>query len=187
MNYPNGKKGQTKNNIFYSNRGMSLENEINVANEYYLLINKAVIHKKPIPIKVTKVHYPSRDKTIIKEAFFTIPSTTDYNGIYKGKYIDFDAKETKSKTALTLRNIHPHQIEHLKKVYEHGGISFIIVRFTTLNKTFLLKSELLIEFIKKEKRQSIPIKYFEENTYLIEDSLKPTIDYLKIIDKIIKE
>ena len=41
-----------------------------------------IIYKKPTPIKITKVDYPSRDKTVIKEAFFTVPSTTDYNGIY---------------------------------------------------------------------------------------------------------
>ena len=73
MNYPNGKKSTTiTNNINYSNRGMNLENELNQANEYYRLIDKAYIYKKPTPIKITKVDYPSRDKAVIKEAFFTI-------------------------------------------------------------------------------------------------------------------
>ena len=90
MNYPNGIKKQTNTsklttNINYKNRGMTLEAELNSSNEYYRKIDKAFIYKKPTPIKITKVDYPSRDKTIIKEAFFTIPSTTDYNGIYLGK------------------------------------------------------------------------------------------------------
>ena len=87
MNYPSGikKNTQIKNSFLkkesYKNRGMTLENELNSSNEYYREIDKAYIYKKPTPIKITKVDYPSRDKTIIKEAFFTIPSTTDYNGI----------------------------------------------------------------------------------------------------------
>ncbi len=187
MNYPSGVKHNNINqDINYSNRGMSLEEELNSSNEYYREIDKAIIYKKPTPIKITKVDYPSRQATTIKEAFFTTPSTTDYNGIYKGFYIDFEAKETRSKTSFSLNNIHSHQINHLKRIKEHGGISFIIVRFTTLNKTYLLETNPLCYFIDNNKRKSIPIKYFEENGYLIKDSLKPVIDYLKVIDYILE-
>ena len=92
MNYPGGIKHKIKNdktttiNTNYGNRGMTLENELNSSNDYYRLIDKAIIYKKPTPIKITNVDYPSRDKAVIKEAYFTVPSTTDYNGIYKGKY-----------------------------------------------------------------------------------------------------
>ena len=182
MKYPNGLKNVSNKIINYSNRGMSLENEINTANEYYRLIDKAIIYKKPTPIKIVKVDYPSRDKATIKEAYFTVPSTTDYNGIYKGKYIDFEAKETKSKTSFSLNNIHKHQIEHLKNIKRHDGIAFLIIRFTTLNKTYLLLIDNLLEFIDNNKRKSIPLEYFKEKAYLIKDSYKPRIDYLKVID-----
>ena len=86
--------------------------------KYYLDNNIAIIHKKPTPIKVSKVSYPNSYSVVIKEAFFEMPSTTDYNGIYKGKYIDFDAKEVKSNKSFNLSNIHKHQLEHLKKVGE---------------------------------------------------------------------
>lgn len=186
MNYPTGtKKGPQKQTITYNNRGMLLESEINISNEYYREKDKAYIYKKPTPIKITKVDYPSREKAIIKEAFFTVPSTTDYNGIYKGKYIDFEAKETKSDTAFALANIHPHQIEHLKNINNHQGIAFLIIRFTNLNKTYLLTAEKLIDFLNNEKRKSIPIKYFENNAYLIKEGYIPRIDYLNIVDKII--
>ena len=145
MNYPNGIKktshNQKKLEINYKNRGMTLESDINISNEYYRDIDKAFIYKKPTPIKITKVDYPSRDKTVIKEAFFTVPSTTDYNGIYKGKYIDFEAKETKSKTAFALTNIHPHQIKHIENIYNHNGIAFLLIRFTSLNETYLLQQK----------------------------------------------
>ena len=193
MNYPGGIKHKVKNdkstkiNTNYGNRGMTLENELNSSNDYYRLIDKAIIYKKPTPIKITNVDYPSRDKAVIKEAYFTVPSTTDYNGIYKGKYIDFEAKETKSSTNFTLRNIHPHQIEHLKSIEKHGGIAFIIVRFTILNETYLMPINILEIFLDNNNRKSIPIDYFRENCYLIKDNLKPTVDYLKIIDKLMEE
>ena len=190
MNYPNGIKKENNNSsnhkdINYSNRGMTLESELNDTNEYYRLEKKAYIYKKPTPIKITKVDYPSRDKAIIKEAFFTVPSTTDYNGLYKGKYIDFEAKETKSKTAFTLRNIHKHQINHIKDIYENDGIAFLIIRFTSLNETYLLTAEKFINFLNNSKRESIPIDFFRKEAYQIKDNYKPRIDYLKIIDGLI--
>ena len=60
------------------------------------------------------VHYPKRSKAVINEAYFRTPSTTDYNGVYNGYYIDFEAKETKNKTSFPLNNIHSHQVEHMK-------------------------------------------------------------------------
>ena len=193
MNYPNGIKKEkqdeiskeTINKMNHKNRGMTLENDINSSNEYYREIDKAYIYKKPTPIKITKVDYPSRDKALIKEAFFTVPSTTDYNGLYKGKYIDFEAKETRSKTSFALSNIHAHQIKHLKNISRHQGIAFLIVRFTTLNKTYLLKAEDFINFTDNNDRKSIPIEYFEEKGYLLKDGYIPRIDYLKVIDNII--
>ena len=190
MNYPNGiKKGSisTNNNkeIDYKNRGMTLEGELNDSNLYYQETEKAFIYKKPTPIKITKVDYPSRDKAVIKEAFFTIPSTTDYNGLYKGKSIDFEAKETKSKTAFSLSNIHPHQIKHLENINKNGGISFLIVRFTVLNETYLLTTNDFLQFIKEEDRKSIPHSYFKEKAYLLKDQYQPRIDYLKVVDQLI--
>ncbi len=185
MNYPNGIKKEiisSPKETAYSNRGMTLESELNDSNEYYRSIEKAYIYKKPTPIKITKVDYPSRDKAVIKEAFFTIPSTTDYNGLYKGKYIDFEAKETKSKTSFTLSNIHPHQIKHLENIDKNGGIAFLIIRFTTLDETYLLMANKLIEFINNENRKSIPLSFFREKAYRIKDNYNPRIDYLKIID-----
>jgi len=182
MKYPNGIKKQYINIKSHSNRGMNLENDINDTNNYYLVNDIAIIHKKPTPITINKVDYKSRVDAVIKEAHFKIPSTTDYNGIYKGKYIDFEAKETKSLTSFPLNNIHKHQIDHLKNIYRHGGIGFIIVRFTKLNKTYLLFIEDLISFMDTSERVSIPINYFEDYGHIIKEGLNPRLDYLKILD-----
>lgn len=185
MNYPNGITKNSNHEIIFGNRGMALENDLNATNEYYRSVDKAYIYKKPTPVKITKVNYPSRDKAVITQAFFTVPSTTDYNGIYDGKYIDFEAKETKNKTSFSLRNIHPHQIQHLRNIYNHKGIAFLIVRFTSLNETYLLMANDLIEFIESNKRESIPISFFKEKAHQVKEGYIPRVDYLKVIDQII--
>lgn len=183
MRYPSGIKLSTTKNIAYDNRGMTLEEDINITNKYYIDNNIAFIYKKPTPIQVTKVDY-SKNNAVIKEAYFKEPSTTDYNGLYKGKYIDFEAKETEIKTSFPLNNIHKHQINHIKNIVNNDGIAFLIIRFNKLNKTFLLLGEDLINFIDNNTRKSIPLDFFNNKAYLIEEKYIPRVDYLKIIDLI---
>jgi len=185
MNYPGGvRKDRLVSNTNYGNRGMNLEGDLNSSNQYYVDTLKAFIYKKPTPIKIVKVDYACREAARIKEAYFTEPSTTDYNGIYKGKYIDFEAKETKSRTSFSLNNIHLHQIRHLRNIRSQNGIAFLIVRFTTLNKTFLLLADDFFSFIDNNKRKSIPIDYFNDKGYILKEKLQPRVDYLEIIDQI---
>lgn len=165
----------------YANRGMGLEYDINLSNEYYRIKDVAYIYKKPTPIKLVNVDYK---KGLIKEAYFETPSTTDYNGIYNGKYIDFEAKETKSKTSFSLSNIHAHQIKHLINVKNKGAISFLIVRFTTLNETYFLSTEALEQFIKNYERKSIPIDFFKNYGTIIKMKYNPRIDYIEVINKL---
>lgn len=178
-----GLQNYFKNNI-YANRGMTLEDDINKTNEYYNLQNIALVYKKPTPIQVVQVEYP---KNRIREAYFHEPSTLDYNGIYLGKYLEFDAKETQSKTSFPLSNIHPHQMRHIERVIHFGGIAFLIVRFSTLNLTYLLLGEDIIHFESRYHRKSIPLDYFKEHGYLIELKYSPRLDYIKIVDKLIRE
>lgn len=161
---------------------MTLENDINQTNEYYLHHNIALVYKKPTPIRVVHVEYP---KNKIREAYFNEPSTLDYNGVYRGKYLEFDAKETQSKTSFPLSNIHKHQMEHIRKVLQYDGIAYLIVRFTTIDKTYLLKGEELITFTEQYDRKSIPLEYFEKYGYIIDLKYAPRLDYIKIIDKIL--
>lgn len=185
MNYPKGVKNSNIDNyVNFANRGMGLESDINLTNQYYVDKGIAFIYKKPTPIQVTKVDYKN-NSMVIKEAFFKEPSTTDYNGLYKGMYIDFEAKETTNKTSFPLANIHKHQIKHIKNIYENNGIVFLIVRFTSLNRDYILMGKDFIEFLKDNDRKSIPLSYFEEKGYLLELSYIPRIDYLKVIDNIL--
>ena len=184
INYPFGiqidetKKEKTNKNS-YKNCGLTLESLLNEANSYYISIDKALIYKKPTPIQVVKINKDN----IINEAYFKSPSTTDYNGIYKGKYIDYEAKETKSKTSFSLSNIKKHQIAHLLNVEKHCGIAFIIVYFTVLDEIYIYPSFNLNKIVESNKK-SISIEEFRTNGHLIKLSVTPKLDYLKIIDRI---
>ncbi len=186
MNYPGGIKRKHKENTFinYANRGMKLEDDLNITNKYYRDIDKAYIYKKPTPVNVTKVNYVCRSNVTITEAFFDTPSTTDYNGIYKGKYIDFEAKETNSTTSFPLSNIHKHQLLHLENIERHGGIAFIIVRFQHLGETYVLFEKDIKFFLDNYNRKSIPLNYFKDKGYLVKDKFNPRVDYLEILDNI---
>lgn len=197
FNYPTGSKANNQNSTrpkvnmppIYGNRGMSLEEEINESNTYYLSHDIAVIHKKPTPIQIVKVDYPKRSAATIKEAYFSKASTTDYNGVYQGKYIDFDAKETTNATSFPLNNFHEHQINHMKHCENAGGICFTLVKFVKLNKIFLLKAEDLFQFWNNKEtggRKSIPLSVFEKNGYQLDYQINPLIPYLDAVDQIIE-
>ena len=189
LNFPIKKtvsKQVNQKNIKKANLGMLLEEMINETNTYYLKNNIAVIHKKPIPIQIVKVNYPSRCEAIITEAYYKTPSTTDYNGIYRGRYIDFEAKETNIATSFSLNNIHAHQVEHLKQIVKHGGIGFLIVYFKKHDEVYLLPHDILESYWEKRdtERKSIPYEIFKEKAYLIKINYMPRLDYLKVLDEI---
>lgn len=193
MNYPNGIRKQSltnrrvSSNQSYSNRGMSLEEDINATNEFYLNTNKAIVHKKPTPIQIVKVHYPKRSAAVITEAYFQEKSTTDYNGIYRGKHLDFEAKETKNKTLFPLSNFHDHQFKHMQSIIDHGGISFVIIRFTLYQETYLLHAGILLSYWEEMLnggRKSIPYNVIQENNHHIPIKYQARVDYLKVIDQL---
>lgn len=179
MLYPGNINKEYKKNIPHKNRGMKLENLINQTNEYYIKNNIAIIYKKPTPILVCQVDYK---KNKILEGYYKIPSTLDYNGVYKGKYIDFDAKETLNKTSFPLSNVHEHQLLHMKRVIEHGGISFLIIKMNSLY--YLLDGNIILNFIEKNTRKSIPYKYIRENGKLIKEGIRPALDYIKVVNEL---
>jgi len=186
INYPLKRPPQKVTSSSVSNRGMDLEAAINQTNEHYVANDIAYIYKKPIPIQVVKVDYERRSAARISEAYYKIPSTTDYNGLYKGRYIDFEAKETQNKTSFPLKNIHEHQVMHLDHIAKHGGIGFIIVAFTKLDKVFLLDSHHVKAFYDRAKdgRKSIEIGEFEALGHLIPEGYVKRLDYLKIVDSV---
>ena len=190
MKYPNGKNYVKSNEVkaekehrsllSAANRGMSLEEDINLSNEYYRDMGIALINKRPTPINIVKVDYSRGAR--ITDAYFEKQSTTDYNGVYKGKYIDFEAKNTKSETSFPLSNISEHQIVHLRNVIKHGGIAFFIICFQLKNEVYLLDASFVIEFYEKGGRKSIPYNIFKEKGVLIKQDYTPRLHYIDAVE-----
>jgi len=206
IRYPNGKpyhsnpdkserKNQAKrmrlNRLSYGNRGMNLEEAINRSIAYYRKTDQAVLHKKPTPIQIVHVDYPKRSAAKITEAYFRKASTTDYNGVYKGRYIDFEAKETKNKTSFPLKNFHQHQIDHMLHCYQQNGIIFVLLYFSSLNRYFILEAKILIQFWNKQftddGNKSIRLESIEELGYEIQEGISPRIPFLPVLDQLISQ
>ena len=162
-----------------ANRGMDFESDINAANSYYLEHHLALVYKRPTPINVVKVDYTHGAK--ITHAYFERQSTTDYNGVYDGHYLDFEAKSTKSKTSLPLNNIAPQQVRHLQAVKENGGIAFFLIHWETLDETYAIDAGFICDFYEEKPRKSIPYKTIKEHGHLVKEGYYPRYDYLPIV------
>lgn len=170
---PSSKKSLT------GNRGMGFEADINETNLYYIEKGLALVYKRPTPINVVKVDYAKGAK--IKEAYFEKQSTTDYNGVIQGHYVDFEAKSTRNLSSFPLHNIPLQQIEHLERVMKSAGIAFFLINFYTLQETYLLPASFVCAFYRSKKRSSIPLKDIRENGTLVKEGVRPRFDYLSAI------
>ena len=144
-------------------------------------------HKKPTPVQIVKVDYPKRSKAVIREAYFRQASTTDYNGVYNGYYLDFEAKETRNKTNFPLKNFHEHQIIHLDECLQQQGICFTIIRFTSLDRYFVTPASSIIAAWRKRHKSSMTLKEVEDRSIEIKSGFRPTLPYLNAIDRFIAD
>ncbi|MBV7390183.1 Holliday junction resolvase RecU [Enterococcus alishanensis] len=198
FHYPNGQlfsnhkttsEKNEKKKPNFANRGMRFEEAINLSNEYYLNYDIAVIHKKPTPLQIVKVDYPKRSAAVIKEAYFRQPSTTDYNGVYNGHYLDFEAKETKNKTSFPFKNFHEHQIIHMERCLKQNGICFVLLWFSSLKRCFFFASEDLIYYWHQQKdgKKSLPLSIIEKKGIEVPTKIAPRIPYLDAVNQYIQQ
>lgn len=173
--------------INFSDRGMTLEQKINESNKYYLEQDIAVVHKKPTPVQIVKVDYPKRSRAVIREAYFRQASTTDYNGVYQGYYLDFEAKETRNKSNFPLKNFHEHQITHLAACLKQDGICFTIIGFTTLGRYFVTPASFVIAAWREPHKSSLTLAEIEKHAVEIKSGFRPTLPYLKAVDHFIAD
>ena len=183
MLYPGKAKKAYQKPVSYAKRGMDLESLINEANKYYLDNDIAVIYKKPTPVEIKKVSY--KGKTEYIEGVLREKSTLDYTGVYKGYYLDFDAKSSKSKTSFPLANIHKHQLLHIDRVLKHKGISFLIIEMN--DRFFILDGNVLMNFVNNNDRKSIPFEFIQKEGLEIKLKYSQKLEYITVLDKIISK
>ena len=193
MRYPNGKEYKPLNKIDTSdnkkhynlkdnasNRGMLLEEDISSSCEFYNQKGLCLIYKRATPIKVVKMDNVNKAK--ITEAYFNNKSTTDYNGLYRGKYLDFEAKETINKTSFSFHNIRPQQITHLDGVDRLNGLAFFVIRMKAHDQTFLIKYSDIKSQLNSSKK-SVTYEYLLEKGIIIKESFSPRLLILEAVDE----
>ena len=106
----------------------------------------------------------------------------------QGIPVCFDAKECKTDT-FPLQNIHEHQFEFMKEFEEQGGISFIIIHFTTRNDFYYMTfRELATYFDRVKDGHAKNFKYIElEDDYFIKGEGGALVHYLKGIERDLEE
>ena len=113
-------------------RGSALEDLVNRTNDEYREHGLALIQKIPTPITPIEM---DKGKGQITLAYFDKKSTVDYIGAVQGVPVCFDAKEC-ALTTFALHNIHEHQMTFMRDFEAQGGVSFILLQFTSLDETY---------------------------------------------------
>lgn len=161
-------------------KGDVFEEIINMSNKVYKRKEIALVQKIATPMK------PIRRGKQIVSAYYEEKSTLDFIGLYKGVPIAFDAKETKEENRFPLSNIQDHQIEFMEEWDKHGGIAFLLINFTKLDKVYRLDWKTLSWYWKKYQENkgkrgfgSIAINEFESNCKKIRSRDGIMLDYLE--------
>ncbi|MCR5590176.1 MAG: Holliday junction resolvase RecU [Lachnospiraceae bacterium] len=123
-------------------RGSTFEELINRTNEIYKEHALALVQKIPTPITPIKMN---EDHTQITLAYFDQKSTVDYIGAVQSIPVCFDAKECSADT-FALANIHEHQVMFMEDFEKQGGISFILINYTHLDRLHYMRFEILKKF-----------------------------------------
>ncbi|WP_208664880.1 Holliday junction resolvase RecU, partial [Mycoplasma nasistruthionis] len=109
------------------NKGMFLEKILNRTIRVLWENEIAFIEKKSIPISIISFNKTTDNQVISK--FKHHKSTVDYIGMYKSKFICFEAKTTNLDN-LPMSNFKEHQIDYLNLIHNNGGIAFVVVYFS---------------------------------------------------------
>lgn len=158
----------------HAHRGKALERIIDMANTKYRNAGIADIRKVPTPVQITQ----DLGRKVIgrKEK----AEWVDYAGVFNGRAVVFDAKETAVKN-LPLENIHQHQFELLHSWHEKGAHAFLLVYFKEYDKYYRLPFETLRaawQAMLNGGRKSIPYKTFESEGIEVTSSDGYTLHYL---------
>ncbi len=160
-------------------RGSTFEEFINKTNELYAENNLALIQKIPTPI--TPIDMDGRGHITL--AYFDQKSTVDYVGAIQGIPVCFDAKEC-NKDTFPLQNVHPHQVDFMRRFEGQDGLAFILIFFSHLDVYYYLRFSELDYFWKRMNeggRKSFRIEELDDK-YFFKASANVLVPYLDMIN-----
>ncbi len=160
-------------------RGSTFEEFINKTNELYAENNLALIQKIPTPI--TPIDMDGRGHITL--AYFDQKSTVDYVGAIQGIPVCFDAKEC-NKDTFPLQNVHPHQVDFMRRFEGQEGLAFILIFFSHLDVYYYLRFSELDYFWKRMiegGRKSFRIEELDDK-YFFKASANVLVPYLDMIN-----
>lgn len=140
-----------------ANRGLDFESLIENKCEELQKREVAIIHKVPTEWKVLRKYNPRLKRTEIFNAFPVAESKfVDFIGAIHNKPIAIEAKETKEEKRFDFKNIKDTQVDFLKLWSKLGNQGYYIVRFTEHKEVYLIKSEIMHDWIDNLGRKSVP-------------------------------
>lgn len=163
---------------------MALENLIEYTNNIYRAKRWAVVTKRPTPVKILRTHRNGRIEGHLEKA-----STVDYEGVYRGRALQFEAKSTKEQHRFPLANFHEHQIEHMIACVDHGAVVFAIIEFARHDLRFYVPAKVVLDAWDKAAAggpKSIPFEELNFTCYTIPATRGVPCDYLAIVDKVME-
>ncbi|WP_158738643.1 Holliday junction resolvase RecU [Alteribacillus sp. YIM 98480] len=161
-------------------RGMVFEEILNTANLQYKNKGVALISKRATPIKVLQ----TKGVHILK-AVWESKSTVDYDGVYHGRSIQFEAK-TSGKKRFDLNMLTDGQIAFLDQAEKQGAISFVLVEIRPMNSVYFIPNNMLQKYVRDSKkggRKSIPLDELEIYADEVGQGRGIVLDYLAVVDK----
>lgn len=166
-------------------RGSQFEEMINITNDEYRKLGLALVQKIPTPITPVEID----DDRHITLAYFESRSTVDYIGAVQSYPVCFDAKEC-AKESFALSNVHEHQFNFMRDFEKQGGISFLLIHFTGVNKFYYMRFSELEKFYNRanseEGPKSLKISELDER-YFIGPKFSVQVHYLEGLNKDINE
>ncbi len=113
------------------NKGMYLETIINNSIEHYKKNKIALFRKLDVPVKIIE----KKDNNVVIAKIYK-KSDVDYYGVYKGRFIAIEAKQTENQI-FYIQKMPQHQIEYLNEIDEqYNGISILILHFSNNNNIY---------------------------------------------------
>ena len=160
--------------LINKNKGMYLETIVDNTIDYYNCNFIGIFRKQSLPIKIKSVNKKEVVGIIKNKA------DSDYYGLYKGKFIAIEAKET-SLEFFDMKLIRKHQIIFLLDVIQNRGLSYLIVYFSKTEHFYLVDFQTLWDYIKTINKKRIYENWFSQNSFSLELFFPGWIDFIKKI------